>query len=74
MRNADDPAVVEELREILLRTCDLMELAQFDENEKNDLVAAVQRLRLLGKNSEADELVELNSRARKLEGKHRTKQ
>ena len=71
MQDSDD-IVAAQLAEILERTAEIMELAQFDENEKIDFEAAVQRLRLMGKNAEADELGDLFARARELEGTHPT--
>ena len=61
MSDSDDRVSVE-LAEILGRAADLMEMAQFDEDEKIKSVDAIQKLRLMGNNANADEL----------QAKHRT--
>jgi len=69
----NDP-VASELSNILDRVSELTTLAQFDDIEKMSSQEAIQRLRLMGKNAEADELGKLYMRAAELEAKHRTKQ
>ena len=61
MSDSDDRVSVE-LAEILGRAADLMEMAQFDEDEKIKSVDAIRKLRLMGNNASADEL----------QAKHRT--
>lgn len=61
MSDSDDRVSVE-LAEILGRAADLMEMAQFDEDEKIKSVDAIQKLRLMRNNANADEL----------QAKHRT--
>jgi len=69
-----DDAVASELAEILERVSELMMLAQFDDSEKMPSQESIQRLRLMGKDSEADELGELFARAAELETEHRPRQ
>ena len=72
MSDLNDP-VASELSNILDRVSELTTLAQFDDIEKMSSQETIQRLRLMGKNAEADELGELYMRAAELEAKHRTK-
>ena len=69
----DEKALTHELAEILERICDLTELAQFSETEALPVTDVVLRLRAHGKNSEADELAELQTRAAELRNQHRPK-
>ena len=69
-----DDQVASELSGILERVSELMILTQFDDDEKMPSQQSIQRLRLMGKNAEADELGELLARAAELEAEHRTKQ
>ena len=71
--NDDDYSVAAELAQILRRRADLLEMAQFDPGDKIDSETTIQRLRLMGKTAEADELGELMERTRELEREHRTK-
>ena len=69
-----DDSVASELSGILERVSELMMLAQFDNSEKMPCQESIQRLRLMGKDAEADELGELFARAAELETEHRTRQ
>ena len=69
-----DDQVASELSGILERVSELMILTQFDSDEKMPSQESIQRLRLMAKNAEADELGELLPRAVELEAVHRTKQ
>ena len=69
----EDDAVTLELAEILGRMADLTSKATFTDNDAVPSLEVIQRLRLSGLNSEADELAELHTRAAELRNQHRPK-